>query len=151
MNKFRKCIVRLLRSLRMLALRNKMKEGIFPWRLIIFTKSCVMLKRKVFPSIRLKLTVELPMSLVWEELINTSNLASAIANLYNSIIHNKVAFIDLNNSVELAFHVKQISQISSLPELCTNPFNENNIPLLSTAYGFGEKEEDADQVLAPKY
>lgn len=100
--------------------------------------------------IRLELIVELPMSLVWEELINTSNLASAIANLYNSIIHNKVAFIDLNNSVELAFHVKQISQISSLPELGTNPFNEN-IPLLSTAYGFGEKEQDADQVLAPKY
>jgi nitrogen permease regulator 3-like protein len=91
------------------------------------------------------------MSLVWEELINTSNLASAIATLYNSIIHNKVAFIDLNNSIEMAFHVKQISQISSLPELGTNPFSDNNIPLLSTAHGFGEREEEADQVLAPKY
>ena len=91
------------------------------------------------------------MSLVWEELINTSNLASAIATLYNSIIHNKVAFIDLNNSIELAFHVKQISQISSLPELGTNPFSDNNIPLLSTAHGFGEREDEADQVLAPKY
>jgi hypothetical protein len=78
-------------------------------------------------------------------------LASAIATLYNSIIHNKVAFIDLNNSIELAFHVKQISQISSLPELGTNPFSDNNIPLLSTAHGFGEREEEADQVLAPKY
>jgi hypothetical protein len=91
------------------------------------------------------------MSLVWEELINTSNLASAIATLYNSIIHNKVAFIDLNNSIEMAFHVKQISQISSLPELGTNPFSDKNVPLLSTAHGFGEREEEADQVLAPKY
>lgn len=99
----------------------------------------------------MKLTAELPMSLVWEEIINTSNLASAIANLYNSIIHNKVSFLDLNNSIELAFHVKQISQISSLPELGSIPFNESNIPLLSTAYGFGEKEDEADQVLAPKY
>lgn len=91
------------------------------------------------------------MSLVWEELIQKSNLAHAISTLYNSIIHNKVAFIDLNNSIELAFHIKQISQISSLPELGTNPFNEKNIPLLSTAHGFSEKEDEADQVLAPRY
>jgi Nitrogen Permease regulator of amino acid transport activity 3 len=95
--------------------------------------------------------VELPMSMVWEELIQTSNLAHSISTLYNSIIHNKVAFIDLNNSIEMAFHIKQISQISSLPELGTNPFNEKNIPLLSSAHGFGEREDEADQVLAPKY
>lgn len=95
--------------------------------------------------------LELPKSLVWEEIIKVSNLASAIATLYNSIIHNKVAFIDLNNSIELAFHIKQISQISSLPELGTTSFPDNNIPLLSTAHGFGTTEEDADQVLAPKY
>jgi hypothetical protein len=91
------------------------------------------------------------MSLVWEELIQRSNLAHAISTLYYSIIHNKVAFIDLNGSVELAFHIKQISQISSLPELGTYPFDEKNIPLLSTAHGFGEREDEADQVLAPKY
>ena len=95
--------------------------------------------------------LELPMSLVWEELIQKSNLAHAISTLYNSIIHNKVAFIDLNNSIELAFHIKQISQISSLPELGTNPFNEKNIPLLSTSHGFGEREDEADHVLAPRY
>jgi Nitrogen Permease regulator of amino acid transport activity 3 len=95
--------------------------------------------------------IELPMSLIWEQLIQTSNLALAISTLYNSIIHNKVAFIDLNNSIELAFHIKQVSQISSLPELGTNPFNESNMPLLSTAHGFGDRDEDADQVLAPKY
>lgn len=91
------------------------------------------------------------MSLVWEELIQRSNLAHAISTLYNSIIHNKVAFIDLNASLELSFHIKQISQISSLPELGTNPFNEKNIPLLSTARGFGERDDEADSVLAPKY
>src|SRR5271168_1306038 len=91
------------------------------------------------------------MSMVWEELISTSNLAHAISTLYNSIIHNKVAFIDLNNRVELSFHIKQISQISSLPEVGTNPFNERNIPLLSTAHGFGKSQDEADQVLAPKY
>lgn len=95
--------------------------------------------------------VELPMSLVWEELIHSSNLAHAISALYNSIIHSKVAFIDLNNSAELAFHIKQISQISSLPEIGTNPFNEKNIPLLTTSHGFGETEDQADQVLAPKH
>jgi len=91
------------------------------------------------------------MSMVWEELITTSNLAHAISTLYNSIIHNKVAFVDLNNRIELSFHIKQISQISSLPEVGTNPFNERNIPLLSTAHGFGESQDEADQVLAPKY
>jgi hypothetical protein len=91
------------------------------------------------------------MSMVWEDLIQISNLAHAISTLYNSIIHNKVAFIDLNHSIELAFHIKSISQISSLPELGTNPFSENNIPLLSTAHGFGEDVEEVDQVLAPKY
>ena len=91
------------------------------------------------------------MLLVWEELIQNSNLAQAISTLYNSIIDNKVAFIDLNNSIELAFHIKQISQISSLPELGTNPFNEESIPLLSTAHGFGDRDHEADQVIAPKY
>lgn len=91
------------------------------------------------------------MSLVWEELINTSNLAHAIATLYNSIIHNKVAYIDLNKSLELSFKIKQISQISSLPEVGTNPFSDSNIPLLSTAHGFGSRDDEADQVLAPKY
>ena len=91
------------------------------------------------------------MYLVRKQLISTSNLAHAISTLYNSIIQNKVASIDLNNSQELAFHIKQISQISSLPELGTNPFDENNIPLLSTAHGFGDGEDEADQVLAPKY
>ena len=91
------------------------------------------------------------MSLIWEELINTSNLAHAIATLYQSIIHNKVGFIDLNNSTELSFHIKQISQVSSLPELGTTPWTDENIPLLSTAHGFGEREDEADQVLAPKY
>jgi hypothetical protein len=91
------------------------------------------------------------MSLVWEELINTSNLAHAIATLYNSIIQNKVAFIDLNNTQELSFHIKQISQISSLPETGTHPFSDNNIPLLSTAHGFGSRDDEADQLLAPKY
>jgi Nitrogen Permease regulator of amino acid transport activity 3 len=95
--------------------------------------------------------LELPIPLVWEELIQKSNLAHAISTLYNSIIHNNVAFIDLNNSIELAFHIKQISQISSLPELGTNPFNRKNIPLLSTAHGFGEQEDETDQFLAPKY
>ena len=91
------------------------------------------------------------MSLVWEKLIQSSNLAHTISTLYNAIIHSKVAFIDLNNSVELAFHIKQISHISSLPELGTNPFNEDNIPLLTTAHGFGDRENEVDQVLAPKY
>lgn len=62
-----------------------------------------------------------------------------------------MAFIDLNGSVELAFHIKQISQISSLPELGTNPFNEKKLPLLSTAHGFGEREDETDQFIAPKY
>ena len=107
-------------------------------------------RRKVLPFV-FWADLELPMSMVWEDLIATSNLAHAISTLYNSIIHNKVAFIDLNNSVELAFHIKQISQISSLPESGTTPFGEHNVPLLSTAHGFGEREEEADQVLAPKY
>src|SRR5579859_367790 len=96
------------------------------------------------------------MSLVWEQLINISNgnhsnLANAISTLYNSIIHNKLAFIDLNNSQELSFHLRQISQISSLPETGTNPFARGNIPLLSTAHGFGVSADEADAVLAPKY
>jgi hypothetical protein len=91
------------------------------------------------------------MSMVWEEIIHTSNLAHSISSLYNSLIHNKVAFIDLNNSQEIAFHIKQIQQISSLPELGTRTFHEKNIPLLSTAHSFGENDEQADPVLAPKY
>lgn len=95
--------------------------------------------------------IELPMTMVWEQLIATSNLANAISTLYSSIINNKVAFIDLNNSIEMSFRLKQISQISSLPELGVNPFTEENIPLLTTAHGFGEREEDADSLVAPKY
>ena len=94
---------------------------------------------------------ELPMSMVWEEIIHTSNLAHAVCSIYHSLIHNKVAFVDLNNSREMAFHIKQIQQISSLPEFGTHPFHEKNIPLLSTAHGFGENQDQADQVLAPKY
>lgn len=91
------------------------------------------------------------MSLVWEEIIHASNLAHAVSSVYNSLIHNKVAFVDLNNTQEIAFHLKPVQQISSLPELGTHPFHEKNIPLLSTAHGFGESENQADQVLAPKY
>ena len=109
-----------------------------------------MQRKKVIP-IELVVKVELPMSMVWDEIVKVSNLASAIATLYDSIVDNRVAFIDLNDSVELAFHVKQVSQISSLPEVGTITFPDNSIPLLSTAHGFGEQEEDADQVLAPKY
>jgi Nitrogen Permease regulator of amino acid transport activity 3 len=91
------------------------------------------------------------MSMVWEQLIGTSNLANVVSILYNSIIHNKVAFIDLNDTTEMAFRISQISQISSLPELGLNPFTDENIPFLTTAHGFGERDEDADSILAPKY
>jgi len=91
------------------------------------------------------------MLMVWEEVIHTSNLAHAVSSIYHSLIHNKVAFVDLNNSQEMAFRIKQIQQISSLPELGTHPIHEKNIPLLSTAHGFGESQDQADQVLAPKY
>jgi hypothetical protein len=89
--------------------------------------------------------------MVWEEIIHTSNLAHSISALYASLLHSKVCLLDLNARQEIAFHIKAIHQISSLPELGTHPFHERNIPLLSTAHGFGESEEQADQVLAPKY
>jgi hypothetical protein len=126
-----------------------MSGDIFPSRLQRYIGLCMMLRIEVVPAHLLM--VDLPMSMVWEELINTSNLAHAIATLYNSIIHNKIAYIDLNNSLELSFHIKQVSQISSLPETGTNPFEDGNIPLLSTAHGFGVRDEEADQVLATKY
>jgi Nitrogen Permease regulator of amino acid transport activity 3 len=91
------------------------------------------------------------MSMVWEEIIHTSNLAHVISALYASLLHSKVCLLDLNARQEIAFHIKAIQQISSLPELGTHPFHEQNIPPLSTAHYFGQSEEQADQVLAPKY
>ena len=54
---------------------------------------------------------------LWQHILASSNLASAIASVYTAVSASKLAHVYINDSIDLSLQLPMISETSVLPSL----------------------------------
>ncbi|KAL7272998.1 Nitrogen permease regulator 3 [Rhizina undulata] len=85
---------------------------------------------------------------LWKEITAQSNLAYAIARIYNDISQSRIAHVYLNNNLALSLQIPIVSEISVLPSITDSQLT--GLPL-TTANSFGDDENEGDGMLAKHF